>query len=89
MADEKKIVETKEEAPMEVTVVKTGFFTKAGMFLDKHKRKIAVGAAAFAGAVGMLIFVGKNRNHPDFDEETVNSGWDPIETDAEVSDVVD
>ncbi len=87
MADEKKIVATEDDAQMEVKVVKTGFFTRAGMFLDRHKRKIGIGAAAVGSAVAMFIFVGRHRNDPELYEETVSSGFDTIEAEAEVSDI--
>lgn len=87
MADEKKIVETKEEAPMEVKVVKTGMFTRAGMFLDRNAKKIAIGAGVAASAIGMLIFVGRNRNDRELSDESVSSGFDTIEAEAEVSDI--
>ena len=86
MADKEKVVKNEDvESDMKVQVVKTGFFTKAGMFLDRHKKKVIVGGAAALGALGMLIFVGR---HKDADEvELLDDGFTNIEVDATVEDI--
>ena len=61
MTDEKiiEVEETKDEMNV-VVVSKEGVFTRVGKFLDRNKKKIAIGAAATAATISMIIFVGRN-----------------------------
>ena len=86
MADKEKVVKNEEKAEMEVKVVKTGFFTRAGMWIDRNKKKVALGAAAVAGAVGMALFVSRNNRNAD-EVELLDDGFTNIEVDATVEDI--
>lgn len=78
MNDNKKEIEKVEETTekeMNVVVVKKGFFTRVGECLDRNKAKVAVGAAAVAATIGMLVFVGSKHKSTDEDPSVYDEGF--------------
>ena len=92
MNDNKKEIEKIEETTekeMNVVVVKKGFFTRVGEAMDRNKKKIAVGVAATAAAVGMFIFVGSRRKSTEEDPSVYDEGFSTIDVDPDsVTDVI-
>ena len=68
-------VETNVEVSEAVQEVKAqGFFSKAGAWIKKHGKKVAVGAAILAGAaIGVAVLGKKNKSDDSecYDEDVV------------------
>lgn len=75
-----KVEETKDEMNV-VVVKKKGIFTRVGECLDRNKKKIAVGLAATAAGIGMLIFVGGRRKSTDEDPSIYDEGFSSLDVD--------
>lgn len=71
-------VEETTEKELNVVVVKKGFFTRVGEAMDRNKKKIAVGVAATAAAVGMFIFVGSRRKSTEEDPSIYDEGFSSL-----------